>query len=671
MNVIKCLSPHVADMIAAGEVVERPGSVVKELMENAIDAGAGSVTVEIQRGGMSYIRVTDNGCGMSPEDAQTAFQRHATSKLRDEYGLESISTLGFRGEALAAISAVSEVELMTREKGAEEGTSVILEAGEIKEVSPVGCPEGTTMIVRSLFYNTPARLKFMKKDSAEAANVGNVVIRCAISHPDVAVRYIKDGSEEFATPGDGNVEGCAYALLGRDYARNMLPVSGSGDGGSVKGFVCTPAAAKGNRSGQFFFVNGRYVKSQPLQAALEQAYRNSLFTGRFPSCILYIDIRLNEVDVNVHPAKTEVKFLNERKVFDAVYLAVKTALEGENRPPEISLKEDKSQPARKETKEDIEEPKSAQAPAEPEMEVPPLPRRAAIIHRLGENSDPDVSLHQPTVRYNVPERRGSMITHRVPLPEIIAPPHETGMPTKRQVMAEIRRQEKEAAAAKAAAAPAPPPMPAPEVKSEVQESLPQLEMDTAPAAKAPAYRIVGESFNEFVIVECADELIFIDKHAAHERMLFDRLKSDKYENMSQLLLMPAVVDMEREEKELLLENKTLLDELGFEIEDFGGSSLAVRRLPADVDAEDASALLEELCRDIRFGARPGALGVRDEVLATVACKAAIKAGKSSDPREWIPVVEAVVSGQVKYCPHGRPVTMSLSKGRLEKNFKRT
>ena len=555
MNKIKCLSPHVADMIAAGEVVERPGSVVKELVENALDAGATSITVEIQRGGMSYIRVTDNGSGMSAEDAQTAFLRHATSKLRDEYGLESIATLGFRGEALAAISAVSMVELMTREKGAAEGTSVTLEAGVVQEISPVGCPEGTTMIVRSLFYNTPARLKFMKKDSAEAANVSNVVIRCAMSHPEVAIRFIKDGAEEFSTPGDGNTESCIYSLLGRDYARNMLPVDGSGEGGKVRGFVCPPANAKGNRSGQFFFVNGRYIKSALLQAALEQAYKNALFTGRFPACVLYIDVKLNEVDVNVHPAKTEVKFLNERKVFDTVYIAVKAALEGENKAPEIKLKEEKTQP-------------------EPEPEIK-LPERKPIIHKVGESKSEsdDLLFKQPTVRYNAPEPRRQIITHRVPLPEIKSPPHETGIPTKRQALAAARKEGWLPPEPPKPKAPEPKvPEPAPIVE---QVKFEQVEIEQPKENAVPAYRIVGESFNEFIIVECGSELIFIDKHAAHERMLFDRLKSEKYENMSQILLAPVIADMERESKALLLDNKTLLDEMGFEIEDFGGASLAV------------------------------------------------------------------------------------------------
>ena len=418
MTKIKCLSPHIADMIAAGEVVERPGSAVKELVENAIDAGAKTITVEIQRGGMSYIRVTDDGCGMSMEDAQTAYLRHATSKLHDEYGLEAIRTLGFRGEALAAISAVSNVELLTREHGAAEGTSVTLEGGVISDCSPAGCPEGTTMIVRSLFYNTPARLKFMKKDSAEAANVGNVVIRCAMSHPDVSIRYIRDGMEEFKTPGDGDTESCVYSLLGRDFARSMLPVDGGGEGSSVKGYITPPANARGNRGAQFFFVNGRFVRSALLQSALEQAYKNSLFTGRFPGCVLYLDVKFNEVDVNVHPAKTEVKFLNERKVFDTVYRAVRAALDSESIPPEIRL------PERKEPE------RAPFAESEPYTEKLAGERKTEIRHIVHNVNDPKqedgkLVFRQAGVTYNSPRPDRTIITRHVPLPDIIAPPHET------------------------------------------------------------------------------------------------------------------------------------------------------------------------------------------------------------------------------------------------------
>ncbi|MBP5167002.1 MAG: DNA mismatch repair endonuclease MutL, partial [Oscillospiraceae bacterium] len=341
MNVINRLPQHVADLIAAGEVVERPASVVKELFENSVDAGAHSVAVEIKRGGMGYIRVTDDGKGMSPQDAETAFLRHATSKLKDEYGLEAIGTLGFRGEALAAISAVSRMRLFTRERGSDDGTALVLEAGQVISREQAGCPEGSTMIAEDLFYNTPARLKYMKKDQAEGAAVTAAMIRLALSRPEVSVSYIKDGEEVFHTAGDGEPLSCIYAVLGRDLAKELLPVEGSGEGVSVSGFVGAPAAAKGNRSSQFFFVNGRCVKSQLLQAALEQAYKNSLFTGRFPGCVLYLTLKLGAVDVNIHPAKTEIKFYQDKQIFDAVYRSVLSALSGERDRPEIKLNGEK------------------------------------------------------------------------------------------------------------------------------------------------------------------------------------------------------------------------------------------------------------------------------------------------------------------------------------------
>ena len=319
MSVINILSPHVADLIAAGEVVERPASVVKELVENAIDAGAKNITVELRSGGMRYIRVTDDGCGMSPEDAGVAFLRHATSKLHDEYGLESIATLGFRGEALAAISSVSHIELTTRERGAAEGTRVVLSAGDIDEMGPAGCPEGTTMIVRDLFYNTPARQKFMKSDRAEGSACVNAALRVALGHPEMSVRCIREGEEAFFSPGDGQAKSAVYSLLGRENAVNFLSCTGENEGVKVDGFVSAPHAGRGNRAMQFFFINGRAFRSATMQAALEQAYRNTMLTGRYPACVLYITLGFGKVDVNVHPTKSEVKFSEEKKVYDAVY----------------------------------------------------------------------------------------------------------------------------------------------------------------------------------------------------------------------------------------------------------------------------------------------------------------------------------------------------------------
>lgn len=616
MNVINKLPPHVADLIAAGEVVERPASVVKELIENAIDAGAKTVTVEIQRGGMSYIRVSDDGCGMSPEDASTAFLRHATSKLRDQYGLEAIKTLGFRGEALAAIAAVSRIQLLTREKGSLEGTSLTLEAGAELSKEEAGCPEGTTIIVRDIFFNTPARLKFMKKDAAEGAGVSSTVIRCALSHPEVSIRYIRDGKEEFQTSGDGDVKACIYSVLGRDFANSMLKAESTGEGINVSGYVSSPAAARGNRSSQYFFVNGRFIKSQLLQAALEQAFRNSLFTGRYPACVLYIDLKHSTVDVNVHPAKTEVKFMQERPVFDAVYRAVLNALSGENEAPELKLIN------REKDTEQTRTVKKPELPVQGKLQQPGREAYSAV----------------PQIREAVPEDR-KPADKPVNMPEIVD----------RLVFSQpilVYNQAEEA--------------PTPVYKEELKQDIVKL-LD---------YRIIGEAFNGYIITETGDELVFIDKHAAHERLIFDKLKSQEREQLSQHLLTPIIAEPGREDAALLLENLELLDNLGFEIEDFGSGALMIRRLPADMDMGEATAVFNEISQALRVGNRPGSLGKADEVLASVACKAAIKAGKGSDPLEWKPVVESVLSGKVKYCPHGRPVTMRMSKRQLDRNFKR-
>jgi DNA mismatch repair protein MutL len=617
MNRVNLLPPHVADLIAAGEVVERPASVVKELMENAIDAGAKNISVEIQRGGMSYIRVTDNGCGMSQADASTAFLRHATSKLQDEYGLEAIKTLGFRGEALAAIAAVSRVQLLTREKDALEGTSLSLEGGIETEKDTAGCPEGTTIIVRDIFFNTPARLKFMKKDTAEGASVSSAVIRCALSHPEVSIRYIKDGAEEFQTPGDGNVESCIYTLLGREFAKTMLKAESSGEGICVSGYVSSPAAAKGNRSSQFFYVNGRFIKSQLLQTALEQAFRNSLFTGRYPACVLYLDIRHSTIDVNVHPAKTEIKFMQERPVFDAVYRAVLSALSGEDTAPELKISGNVTEAVRPNESDNIN---AAAAPDKP------------ALGTKSYDTDNKEKTDKPSDMPEIVEQlvfRQPLVTYRDKWAERVPEPDE--------------------------------------IPNVAEPAAVNIKTSAQPC---PEYRIVGEAFNSYIIVESGSEVIFIDKHAAHERLLFDKLKSEEHETMSQQLLSPVIAEPGHEDTELLLSNIPLLDSLGFEIDDFGGGALMLRRLPADIDTSDASAVLSEICEAIRTGSRPGGLNKEDEILATVACKAAVKAGKGSDPLEWKPIVEAVLSGKVKYCPHGRPVTMRLTKHQLDRNFKR-
>lgn len=631
MSVINILAPHVADMIAAGEVVERPASVIKELVENSIDAGAKNITVEIRDGGMSLIRVSDDGCGMSPEDAGVAFLRHATSKLRDERGLESISTLGFRGEALAAISAVSRIELLTRERGSSAGTRVTLSGGDIEEMGPAGCPEGTVMTVRDLFHNTPARLKFMKSDKAEGSACSAMALRCALGHPEVSLRMIKDGQEQFFSPGDGQVKSAVYSLLGRENTMNMIQCQGESDGVRVHGYVSAPHAGRGNRGMQFFFINGRAFKSQTIQAALEQAYKNTLLTGRFPACALYIELPFGRVDVNVHPAKTEVKFTEEKKVFDAVYYAVLSALSSERKTAEISLSPSTRKAAAPRADfyktMSAEQFRSSIAASKPERTVPPAkqapPPVQTQIDLPNKVSFETLPLRQETAEYGT-----SPIVPRPEIPRVSAP-QESAVPT-------------------------PPERP---------------EARPVPAQREPVpdFRLVGEAMNTYIIVESGEDLLLIDKHAAHERMIFDALKEQGGQVMSQSLLIPVTFSPGAGDVELLLEHMPLLEASGFEIDAYGEDSVIVRAVPADTGG-DGTALLEEVCEKLRGGKDLDER--RDSILHTIACKAAIKAGWQTDDKERLVIAEKVVSGQVRYCPHGRPVSVRLTKKELDKQFKR-
>jgi DNA mismatch repair protein MutL len=637
------LDAHVADLIAAGEVVERPASVIKELMENSIDAGAAMVTVEIKGGGMTYMRVTDNGCGIAPEDAETAFLRHATSKLRDEKGLEAISTLGFRGEALAAIASVARVELLTRETGAAAGTSLALEGGAVKSREIAGCPEGTTMLVRDLFFNTPARLKFMKTDRAEGAGVSAQVISVALSHPEVSVRYIKDGKEECHTPGDGRIESCVYSLFGREFMGSLLKASTSDGGVHVTGFVSTPAGARGNRSSQYFFVNGRFVRSKTLQAALEQAYRNSLFTGRFPSCVLYITLTPSAVDVNVHPTKTEVKFINEHQVFDGVYYAALAALESESGKTELRLSGSTRELIRAD---------APKAPAEFRQEKPQVGQAhpdSTPSSRTPYGATPTKGPYaggQHKLDYSAAAFGGSFASRSPSAKETV-----TYAPVRDDTAAAYRSYPGKAA------------------QAGPDDALDAPEIGAMPDKQH--HRIVGEALGTYIVVEQGDTLWLIDKHAAHERIHFDRLKSEKQVTMSQTLLAPVVCDLGREDAALLLDNEELLKRLGFMIDAFGEESVAVRELPADIDERETESLLAEMVELLRRGGSPDAGTVLDELRHSVACKAAIKAGRRSEPLELEALVGRVLSGEVRYCPHGRPVALELTKAALDRNFKRT
>jgi len=652
MSRIHVLPSHIADLIAAGEVVERPASVIKELLENAIDAGATACTVEIEHGGLTYMRVSDNGCGMDREDAKTAFLRHATSKLRTAADLEAIGTLGFRGEALAAIAAVSRVELLTCPTGETLGTALTLEAGEITSCGDAGCPEGTTLVVRDLFFNTPARQKFMRRDAAEASAVRAAVVGAALGHPEVSVKYLRDGKEELHTPGDGDLQNCIYSALGREFALGLLPVERPDERVTVRGFVTKPAAGRGNRAMEHFFVNGRPVKSAALAAALEAAYRNRSMVGKFPGCVLDIRVRLENVDVNVHPAKTEVRLFDQRAVTDAVYGAAMDALDADS---------------------PIARPKEAAQAARPREDF--FRTMTAEEYRRETAGGRQLKLESPRTGWNA----GGGETFRRPAPPagmgvrpVDIPWEEPERPS-RQPAADSSHGGRERGPAAPPRPAAEKPAPRREERAEIPAPEPAPAAEPAPEPKeAPPFRVAGELFSTYIVVETEGRVLLIDKHAAHERVLFDKLSASAGEPMSQTLLTPVTVTPPAEELSALLENLEALEAFGFEAEDFGGGVLVIRACPADMDPEEVPAALEEIGGELAGRGTADPAWARHRVLATVACKAAIKAGRDSHPAELRLLAEKVVSGEIQYCPHGRPVAEELtSKTKLDKLFGRT
>ena len=636
------LSQHVANLIAAGEVVERPASVVKELLENAVDAGASQVTVEIRDGGMTFLRVTDNGCGMSAEDAATAFLRHATSKLRTAEDLAAIGTLGFRGEALAAIASVSRIDLLTKTAGAISGTSLHLEAGNITEQTEAGCPDGTTIIIRDLFFNTPARMKFMKSDTAEGTKVTGAVQLQALAHPEVAFRFIRDGKQILSTPGTGDLEAAVYCVYGRECA-NMIRVESKWDNCTVTGFVSKPTDARPSRSLQTFFVNDRPVKSRLLIAAVEEAYRNQIMVGKFPACVLHVKLSPGAVDVNVHPAKTEVKFLSEKAVFDCVHYGVLGAL---NKTPD-----------------------------RPQMQFKPAPQPGPVSQAPASQPKPEVTHKQQNFFRTMTAQEykafaGAIQDAPQPKPEAAAATVQSlHMPLRQPVTPPPLPEA-------TAVAPAPIPETVPEPilpPAPVTPEVPEEPEQTAlPMPEVAPWRLVGELYRSYILVEQGDEAFLIDKHAAHERILFEKLKANQEAITAQALLTPIPVSLSAEYCGELLNNQSLLEELGFEVEEFGGNTVLLRQIPMDLSPEDATQTVEALAADLVSGRKERKDTVRDEILHTVACKAAIKAGWKNDQRELLALVETVMADDnLKYCPHGRPICISLSKKQLEKQFKRS
>lgn len=678
MQKIHVLPRHVTELIAAGEVVERPSSVAKELMENAIDAGAAAVTLEIRRGGVTYIRITDNGCGIAREDAPTAFISHATSKINMEADLDAIGTLGFRGEALASIAAVSRVELLTRTQEEPVGTRLCMEGGEQTLLDDAGCPQGTTLIVRDLFYNTPARMKFLKKDVSEANAVAGVVDRVALSHPEVSVRFIRDGKETLLTPGDGKLLSAIHAVYGREFAAGLLPVNYELGGVRVAGFAAKPLAARPNRMMQLFFLNGRLVKSRTAMAALEEAYRNAVMAGRFPACVLHLHVPNETVDVNVHPAKIEVRFANEKRIFDAVYYAVKNTLQQNDPRPRVDLNKLNAPVA------------AAQQPAPEQITLPgqsgPPKKtddfwgRETAASFIGKNRPPErlestasgyASGREPnTVDIALQKRAPGQPANAMPLPDGFpsGTEHAQGAANAISGAAAITPQ---AEIARELAAQAQRPQTVRPVDS-VEKMAGEAQNPAPPKTECPAFRVLGEAFRTYIVAECGKDLLLIDKHAAHERLLYEALRREAGQAADrQLLLSPEAVTLAKEEYAAVLQNLELLCRAGFEAEDFGEGTVLVRACPMALAQEDVAALFQELAGYLLANRRELIPEKLDWLYHNVACRAAIKAGDMTSRYELERFVENLLShDEIRYCPHGRPVMVVMSRAELEKQFGR-
>ena len=620
MPEIKVLPKEISELIAAGEVVERPASVIKELVENSIDAGADNITVEIQHGGVTYMRITDNGCGIEKNDVPTAFLRHATSKIKNSGDLNAIGTLGFRGEALAAVSSVARVEMFTKPRDAAFGTHYEIEGGVEKLCEEAGCPDGTTIVIRDIFFNTPARMKFLKKDVSEANAAAAVVEGIALSRPEIAFKLIRDGKQALMTPGDGKINTAVYSVLGREFAGTLVEADGGAGGIEVSGLTCKPVSCRPTRNYQFVFLNGRLVRSGTVTAAVEQAYKNSAMVGKFPGFVLYLTVPLNTVDVNVHPAKTEVRFSDERRIFDAVYSSVKNALARGDTRPEVKLHEPVFNPFERMT--------TAEYKQQPIMK----PTVAEEIYKNRPSLHNAYKPQEKTVlrdaNYNV-----SKTNNTVYIPErIINPPS----------MAEEAPQPQRTASV--------------DIMRDVEDERPPI-------------TLIGEAFLTYIIVQMGESVFMIDKHAAHERILFNRLKKEQ-KTETQALLTAVIVALTGDEYNAAISNTEALEKAGFEVEDFGNSSVRVSAVPASLTREDIPSVISELAGKLSKGKAPDSERL-DDMYHTVACKAAIKAGSRTSPLEMQKLAERVLySDDVMYCPHGRPVAFEIKRRELEKQFGR-
>lgn len=711
MAVIHVLDKHTAELIAAGEVVERPASVVKELLENSIDAGATQVTVSIESGGVKLIEISDNGTGIEAEYISTAFIRHATSKIETPDDLTNIHTLGFRGEALASIASVARVELTTRTEVDEFATVYRIEGGEEVSREPGARAVGTTIRVKDLFYNTPARMKFLKKDSSEGTFVSDTVTHVALSHPEVSVKFIREGKLQYVTPGDGQLRGAAYAVLGREFSRDLIELKNQEGVYRITGLITPPKSCRASRSMQHFYINGRYVRNRTMMAGMEMAFKGTMMQGKFPGGILLLEMPADLVDVNVHPAKIEARFARENDVFDVVYHAVKLALAqpgtGERLFTfEADKEEEKAENSKKDAdiiKNDVknnnftglsaiirgqadpgvlpqqhwEPAKPAAAPQQPApaaaMQIPTAPSvpRWKGSAQNEDMLDPFVTLHSPkleTTKAPEPFRAAASETQLDVEPEF----GETKLHSPQDHMAawnpaqEAPKEEPESAPGAETEPDAP--------EAAEQETVPAEpeQMNFDPTADQPEpLRYVGEVFRTYILAERGDELCLIDKHAAHERQLYEKLAANYGNVPSQMLLEPAAIDLAAEEKQALLDNIPLLENAGLEIADFGGNTVVLRAVPADVEPQNAESLLVEIANKLLKGGHDALNEHTEWVLHSISCRAAIKAGDKSSPQELLALAEKILSGEVPpFCPHGRPCVLKLARKELEKQFGR-
>ncbi|MEG1639771.1 MAG: DNA mismatch repair endonuclease MutL [Ruthenibacterium sp.] len=635
MAVIHVLDRHTAELIAAGEVVERPASVVKELTENAIDAGATAISIAIERGGTSLIQIADNGSGIDAEFIATAFIRHATSKIERQEDLENIHTLGFRGEALASIASVARVELLTKTPADEYACLYRIFGGVEQGIEAAARPIGTTITVRDLFYNTPARMKFLKKDSSEGNYIADVATQLALSHPEISFKFMRDGKMQFQTPGDGALRGAAYAVLSRDFAHDLAEVHYEIQGYTVTGLITPPKGARASRGMQYFFVNGRFVKNRTMMAALEAAYKGMMMQGKFPGCVLSLHLPADLVDVNVHPAKTEVRFAREKDVFEAVYHAVKSVLLlPENTEKAFSFPSDMVEKIPKEA------PQTAVLSA---ATVTPMPAEShfsqairPVPHPVTWTGAPDSLASESPIPYQKSKKMPSCdVEYDVPdVPECVP-----------SITAETQK-------------PITPP---------AQTAM----LETEPEMTRTTLRFVGEVFDTYIVTQCADTLYLIDKHAAHERVIYESLVVAYGNVSSQMLLCPATVQLSANEKNALLQNETALADSGLAIEDFGGNSVVVRAVPADIVPDDIENLVVELASRLENNPRYTKSEKTEWVLHSIACRAAIKAGDKTNAAQLLHLAEDVLDGKIPpFCPHGRPITLKLTKKELEIQFGR-